>query len=149
MADQSEQVIQKPVISGDNKFPLKTVQIKSELIDSRGNQRKVDVVVTPFRDRIVIVVSEKGKLGTWIEAFSDGEVVDPTIQDGAEASYTVRTLLGRRDEPLLDVFARQLVQRLHVSQPGKNLLLNISLRIDSDRSLIKQLLVLFQQNSLL
>jgi proteasome assembly chaperone 3 len=58
-----------------------------------------------------------------ISAKSDDSVTRP----GAAPSFDVNVLLGRRDDPLLLIYARQLVEAISKSS-SRPLLLSISLR---------------------
>ena len=75
-----------------------------------------------FADRHVVVVTQLRKLGTIMTA----EAVD-----GLEGrrSYEIHTLLGRRDDALLDVYARQLIEKIALTS-AKPLLLTIALAED-------------------
>eukprot|EP00518_Triparma_eleuthera_P014724 CAMPEP_0182479460 /NCGR_PEP_ID=MMETSP1319-20130603/34197_1 /TAXON_ID=172717 /ORGANISM="Bolidomonas pacifica, Strain RCC208" /LENGTH=92 /DNA_ID=CAMNT_0024680887 /DNA_START=57 /DNA_END=331 /DNA_ORIENTATION=+ len=61
-----------------------------------------EVVVNIFSDRIFVIITQTGKMGTLLQASSDHGDVD------------VRVLMGRRDDPLLVVYAQQLVESLRV-----------------------------------
>ena len=100
-----------------------------------------DVVVTGYTDRVFVVVTQVGKMGGTLVrlrvlpvcclcalTFSDPPPLslfvypflfklEATQSQSALAlpgqiDYSVRTLLGKRDESLLTLFARQLIERL-------------------------------------
>jgi len=83
---------------------------------------RTEVIVQSFADRHVVVVTQLRKLGTIMTA----EAVD-----GLEGrrSYEIHTLLGRRDDALLDVYARQLIEKIALTS-AKPLLLTIALTED-------------------
>eukprot|EP01116_Phalansterium_solitarium_P006982 TRINITY_DN19436_c0_g1_i1.p1 TRINITY_DN19436_c0_g1~~TRINITY_DN19436_c0_g1_i1.p1 ORF type:complete len:177 (+),score=65.89 TRINITY_DN19436_c0_g1_i1:70-600(+) len=83
------------------KFPVATRQVAA-VIDGRHTE----IVLMAYADHTFIVVSQNNKLGTLMYAARDQ---DKYITEG-EARFSVSTLLGRRDDPLHDVFARQIVE---------------------------------------
>lgn len=81
---------------------------------------KTDIVCSTFSDYFFVVVTQIDKFGTILKAESAEKA------DGG-AIYSVNTLLGRRDDPLLTIYARQLIER--ISQFSKKpLVLSISLQ---------------------
>ncbi len=84
-----------------------------------------EIICQSFADRHVVVLSQIGCLGTLIEACAE---------DTSETSrkvYRLQTLIGRRDDPLLLLYARQIIERL-AAVSDKPLLLAISLRTDDE-----------------
>ena len=79
-----------------------------------------EIVCTTYTDRHFIVISQMNKFGTVINAWAE------TKADGGK-TFDMVTLLGRRDDPLLSVYARQLVERIS-SFSDKPLLLAIALQ---------------------
>jgi len=77
------------------------------------------VVCTSYVDRHLVVISQLNKFGTVIHAWSD------TKADGGKL-YDMVTLLGRRDDPLLNVYARQLIEKI-AAHSDKPLILAIAL----------------------
>ena len=79
-----------------------------------------EVVSTAFSDRVFVVVTQLGKVGNLLSA---------CVERGADGEdiYSVSTLLGRRDDPTLAVYARQLAQRMADADCRKPLLLGIAL----------------------
>jgi len=73
-----------------------------------------------------VVISQLDKFGTLIKAWSEQK------SDGGKL-YHITTLMGRRDDPLLTIYARQIVERLALIDIHKPLLLAIALS-DSGRS---------------
>mmetsp|Transcript_7096 Transcript_7096/g.10591 ORF Transcript_7096/g.10591 Transcript_7096/m.10591 type:complete len:133 (-) Transcript_7096:26-424(-) len=88
------------------------------------------VVVSSYSDRHFVLVTQIDKVGTLITAQS---LVSP---DGSVV-YDLATVFGRRDDPLLDVYARQIIERIskHSKHP---LILGISLKEDGRDSVIFQ-----------
>lgn len=95
----------------------------------KGNQKQfsalvdgvpTEFVLTTFVDRIFILVTQSGKMGTLISASRDAP---------ASSSYTIATLLGRRDDPVSTLLARQLIEAISSSSTaaGKPLLLGLGL----------------------
>ena len=85
--------------SGGNGLPL-TRQCAACI-----NGVHTEIVVTGYADRVNVLVTQLGSPGTILHASSEKSA------DG-ERRYEVKVLLGRRDDPLLAVYARQLIQRV-------------------------------------
>ncbi|GLE00430.1 hypothetical protein PINS_up009187 [Pythium insidiosum] len=82
--------------------PLRTVQAHQSI-----NGVDTEFVLTVFVDRIFIVVTQVGTFGTLIEARQKD-----SISGKFQAEIHVR--LGRRDDPLLLVYGRQLLEHFGV-----------------------------------
>ncbi|XP_038619794.1 proteasome assembly chaperone 3 isoform X2 [Tachyglossus aculeatus] len=100
------------------------------IVDSRQREEVVrgvptQVVCTAFSDHIFVVVTQYGKMGTLVS-------LEPSAiaNDIGRPALTTKVLLGQ-DEPLIHVFAKNLVT--FVSQEGGNkpVLLAVALK---DRS---------------
>ncbi|XP_028914543.1 proteasome assembly chaperone 3 [Ornithorhynchus anatinus] len=100
------------------------------IVDSRQREEVVrgvptQVVCTAFSDHILVVVTQYGKMGTLVS-------LEPSAvaNDIGKPALTTKVLLGQ-DEPLIHVFAKNLVT--FVSQEGGNkpVLLAVALK---DRS---------------
>jgi Proteasome assembly chaperone 3 len=87
-----------------------------------------DCWVQLFRDQIVLGVSQlQGKVGTYILC-----QVEETPLD-SKSRYNIATLMGKRDDALLEVYARRLTEkiaamRVSPSDPVPPVLLGISLK---------------------
>jgi proteasome assembly chaperone 3 len=79
-----------------------------------------EILCTSFVDRIVIFISQMNKVGTLISAWSEQK------NDGGKI-YQTSILLGKRDDPLLTIYARQLIEKI-TAHCNKTLLLGISLK---------------------
>lgn len=73
-----------------------------------------------FSNRISVFITQMNKIGTLIDAWSENK------SDGGKI-YQTSILLGRRDDPLLTIYARQLIEKISL-HTNKTLLLGISLR---------------------
>lgn len=93
------------------------VQKKSSIISKDGI--RTDIICTTYNDRHFIVISQMKKFGTLINAWAENK------GDGGKF-YDMATLLGRRDDPLLNIYARQLIEKTSAVS-DKPLLLAISL----------------------
>jgi proteasome assembly chaperone 3 len=69
-----------------------------------------------FANQLFILITQVNKVGSILKAWSE-----PKIDGGRR--YLVENILGRRDDPLLMLYARQLIER-----SPRPLLLAISLR---------------------
>eukprot|EP00244_Chara_vulgaris_P003311 TRINITY_DN15964_c0_g2_i4.p1 TRINITY_DN15964_c0_g2~~TRINITY_DN15964_c0_g2_i4.p1 ORF type:complete len:118 (+),score=20.06 TRINITY_DN15964_c0_g2_i4:129-482(+) len=70
--------------------------------------QETTVLLSGYEDRIMVMVSQIGKLGTILFAKQE------EIYDGPKA-FQVDTILGKRDEPLLTVCARQLIEKMSMT----------------------------------
>lgn len=84
------------------------------------------VVCTAFSSHILVVVTQFGKMGTLV-ALEPG----PVTGDVSKPMLTTRVLLGQ-DEPLIHVFAKNLVTFVSQEAGNKAVLLALALK---DRSL--------------
>lgn len=77
--------------------------------------------ITAYTDRLLVIASQTGTLGAVLAAERE------TVLGGG-STYRVDTLLGRRDEPLPELCARQLAERLTASGCDRPLLLCLALQ---------------------
>eukprot|EP00611_Tribonema_gayanum_P022234 TRINITY_DN4421_c0_g1_i1.p1 TRINITY_DN4421_c0_g1~~TRINITY_DN4421_c0_g1_i1.p1 ORF type:complete len:116 (-),score=18.68 TRINITY_DN4421_c0_g1_i1:17-364(-) len=77
-----------------------------------------EIVVQSFSDRTMVNVTQLEKMGTMLLVTSEASGM-------GGRSFNVKTLLGRRDDPLLVVYARQLAEQMRLDHP---LLLAIALK---------------------
>ncbi len=83
-----------------------------------------------YSDRVFVVITQINKFGTMLSAWAEAK------SDGGKL-YQVSTLMGKRDDPLLNIYARQIIERMAVST-DKPLLLSISLHPDGRSAAIFQ-----------
>ena len=95
------------------------IQKKSHVTSNNG-EILTEIISTTYTDRHFVVISQMKKLGTLIDTWAE------TKADGGK-TFNMVTLLGRRDDPLLNVYARQLVERISMVS-DKPLLLAIALK---------------------
>lgn len=87
---------------------------------SENGEIQTDIITTSYHDRHFVVISQMKKFGTLISAWAE------TKADGGK-TFDMSTLLGRRDDPLLNVYARQLIEIISAVS-DKPLLLAIALQ---------------------
>jgi len=94
-----------------------------------------------YSDRVFVIISQIEKFGTIMKAWAE-----PKSEGGS--IYQVSTLMGKRDDPLLQIYARQIIERLS-TVTDKPLLLSISLKAESrDQATFQAILnELFQNNA--
>ena len=78
------------------------------------------ILCSSFSDNLFIVITQLDKFGTILKATSIDKI------DGGQ-TFHVQTLMGKRDDPLLIVYARQLVERLR-PYTSKPIILSIALK---------------------
>eukprot|EP00775_Hariotina_reticulata_P004578 gene4578-4832_t len=69
-------------------------------------EEPTDIVISTYLDAVVLMVSQLGSVGTVVQARQDATFEGKT-------TYSTTVLIGKRDEPLLTVAARQLVELAH------------------------------------
>jgi proteasome assembly chaperone 3 len=87
------------------------------------NQLRNTFFATEYADRIFVHITQMGKFGTIMKAWAE-----PRSEGGS--IYHVSTLMGKRDDPLLQIYARQIIERLSATS-SKPLLLALSLKAES------------------
>eukprot|EP00793_Prasinoderma_coloniale_P003258 PRCOL_00005893-RA len=68
----------------------------------------VECAATRFADRTVVVATALGRLGTCLAVSADAP--EGALAHSDASPVTVRTLLGRRDDPALEFLARELLR---------------------------------------
>lgn len=72
------------------------------------NSKKIDIVFNEYDDRYFVIITQMNKIGTLVEASAE----DSILREGA-LTYTTSTLIGKRDDMLIDVYARHILDILH------------------------------------
>jgi hypothetical protein len=121
---------------------------------SQNSAAEVDIHIQLFSDRIFIVISQlSGKLGSLLQCNHEYSEIDNSH------TFHVETLLGKRDDSLNEVYARQIMERivkLGGGSGGMNMnscppvLLGIALKADFNsqevfRNIIEEVLNLYQE----
>lgn len=92
----------------------------TSLTTSKVGGVTTDLVVTDYSDRLFIVVSQLGKLGTICEARREKAQSQQGGASGDEGAgrpvYTVSTLLGKESEEV-ELVARLLAEKLALGKP--------------------------------
>jgi len=92
----------------------------TSLTTSKVGGVTTDLVVTDYSDRLFIVVSQLGKLGTICEARREKAQSQQGATSGDEGAgrpvYTVSTLLGKESEEV-ELVARLLAEKLALGKP--------------------------------
>ncbi|GMI43414.1 hypothetical protein TrCOL_g120 [Triparma columacea] len=88
------------------------------------NSIPTSLTVQLFTDRVLVSVNQLGKIGSVLAANVD---VSPANN---KKTYNVEIMMGRRDDPLLEIYARQLIEKCCVmdAQIMRPLMLTISLK---------------------
>ena len=72
-----------------------------------------DILVQLFSDSIFVVITQRaGKLGTLLRCIHEHSVIDNSH------TYHVETLMGKRDDNLAEVYARQITERIASMDSG-------------------------------
>ncbi len=89
-------------------------------IEIELNGVKTEIMCATFDSKILIFITQINKIGTFIKAWADSKA------DGGKI-YQTSIVLGKRDDPLLTIYARQLIEKISLFS-SKSLLLGISLK---------------------
>ncbi|GAB4814902.1 hypothetical protein N2152v2_001948 [Parachlorella kessleri] len=100
-------------------FPVQTREVTVPIAGCETH-----LLLSGYADRLLVVATQVGTLGAVLQAQKE------TVLGGG-STYRVETLMGRRDDPLLQLAARQLAERLAVEGCEKPLVLCLGLRQDS------------------
>jgi len=107
-------------------FPVKTKQWTQAV---QGHS--TDFVLNLFADCIFIIVTQLGKMGTLMRISKDQAT---SSSEEGETTFSVETLLGKRDDPALVVCGRQIAEDI-VLRSTKPLLLSIALKENSQATI--------------
>ena len=109
-----------PLVEAPAGFPVTTRQLSADVDGVR-----TDFVVSAFSDRILVIATQRGTLGTMVSARRDAG------EDDDCASYSVDVLLGRRDADVIPAAARRLMQAMAEGGCTRPLLLCLNLVKDT------------------
>eukprot|EP00026_Physarum_polycephalum_P022918 Phypoly_transcript_27432.p1 GENE.Phypoly_transcript_27432~~Phypoly_transcript_27432.p1 ORF type:complete len:136 (-),score=21.49 Phypoly_transcript_27432:3-410(-) len=118
-------------------FPLQTRQIATTI-----NNNHTEIVITPFSDHIFIIITQTQKIGTMFQAFK----VSGDMTISGEPNYTISTLIGKRDDPVLTTYARQLIE-LVGNTSSKPILLGIAL-LDESKETFRTIMDIIEKNKM-
>jgi proteasome assembly chaperone 3 len=126
-------------------FPVKVHQATKEV---QGVE--TELVEMLFSNMVFIIITQIGKIGTLIQVSKDevsGNAANYDDESGDPSpliSFTTHILLGKRDEPLLGLCARQIAEDI-VTTTTKSLLLGISLKNTSAET-IREIVAWVKEN---
>ena len=86
---------------------------------------KTHISVAHHANRIFLIISQDGNIGTLVHAQKDNPV-----EHGQTGTFSAKVLLGRRDADIVEVYARTLIE-LVSKRLDVPLLLGISLKDES------------------
>uniref|UniRef100_A0A7S1TQ84 Proteasome assembly chaperone 3 n=1 Tax=Phaeomonas parva TaxID=124430 RepID=A0A7S1TQ84_9STRA len=102
--------------------PVVMPQTRRKVVDIGGIE--TEIVVQGFQDAIFVVITQLKKLGTLIMTH---------IERGrtGKCLFDARVLLGKRDDPLLVLYARQIAEQISTRTTyDRNVVLSIALKED-------------------
>jgi len=104
---------------------------------------ETDIQCTSYSDRHFVLISQLGNFGTFINAWCEESADGHTF-------YQTKILLGKREEPVLHIYARQIIEKIVCSSMNrKPLVLAISLNQNAqDAKTMQEILnILFEINT--
>ncbi|XP_077244118.1 proteasome assembly chaperone-like protein [Tasmannia lanceolata] len=88
-------------------------------LDIKGN--KTNIVICSYDDHFLVMVTQIGSMGTILHARKEeGVSIEPT--------FRVSVIFGKRDEPMLESCARQLIEHISSSRSSRPLVLSLGLK---------------------
>ncbi|XP_054799294.1 uncharacterized protein LOC129303795 [Prosopis cineraria] len=112
--------------SGTTFLPPFPVPHKNFSLPIKGN--KTEIIISSHEDRFLVVATQIGTMGTILHARKEeGMSINPT--------FNVSVIFGKRDEPMLEACARQLIEHMSSSGSAKPLVLSLGLRDHSTETL--------------
>ena len=99
-----------PIQPSSLSLPI-TLQI-SRLI----NGVPTDFVLQRFSDRTVVLITQSGRIGTYISC----SLEDYGVIDGSAKTYQISVLLGKRDDTFAEVCARQMQENIVKFEMGSD-----------------------------
>lgn len=87
-----------------------------------------DIVYQMFSDKLFIIATQLGKMGTLISCETDGIGGGGGVMGEATMDVNARVLLGNPDEPLLLVFASNLFKKLSSFVDRRTILISVALK---------------------
>lgn len=99
-------------------FPVATQQFSADI-----SGQPTEFLFSAYSDRLLLIITQVGTLGTIVRAERE-----EVLGGGSSGTYRLDTLVGCRDDPALDLCARQLAQLVAEAGCSKPLLLCLGLR---------------------
>lgn len=95
--------------------------VKHVQTDVSVGESTITIICSTYADRHFVVITQMDKIGTLISG-------RPVVGIDGAVHYEVNTLFGKRDDQLLHVYCRQIIEQIHKSGSSMPVLLAISLR---------------------
>ena len=81
------------------------------------------IILSSYQDRHFLLITQTGKFGSMLTSWSEDRL------DGSSKLYKSHVLLGKRDDELLNVFAKEIMQ---IISPRSTLPLLLSIALDDE-----------------
>jgi proteasome assembly chaperone 3 len=121
LINNNDQKEEEELMLSLGKFPPQSSKIIKTISSIDNKEIITEIICTTYQDKIFVVITQIKKFGTLISAWYD-------INTNGEKSFRTSVLLGKREDPILHVFARQIIGDISFSsESDKPLLLSISL----------------------
>ncbi|KAL3684766.1 hypothetical protein R1sor_002788 [Riccia sorocarpa] len=104
-------------------FPVKTKRVTADI-----QGIPTELVLSGYDDSILVLVTQIGKMGTLLHAKKE-EVY------GGTSTFSINVLMGKRDEPLLQACARQVIEDISNGGGSRPLVLSLGLKDHSAETL--------------
>eukprot|EP00126_Sphaerothecum_destruens_P002520 Sdes_comp15945_c0_seq1m5093 len=89
---------------------------------------ETDVVVTKFQDSTFILVTQFDSMGTVFKFCNVPQEEPQEEQQETHPDYTLSVLTGKRDDLILEVFARNIGMSVDIHEKGKPVIISLGIK---------------------
>ncbi|MED6173114.1 hypothetical protein PIB30_056282 [Stylosanthes scabra] len=117
-----------PMNSNSSTLPSPQFPVRQNHFSVLIKGNKTQIVVMSYEDHFQVIATQIGTMGTILYARKEeGVSMNPT--------FSVSVVFGKRDEPMLEACARQLIEKISLSGSSKPLVLSLGLKDHSTETL--------------
>lgn len=100
------------------------------------NDLPTEILITKFSNTYFIIITQINKIGTIVHAWSEirknqlqlHDDNDNNNQSNSNLRFLTKVLIGKRDDPLLEIYARQILENINKVYEMNEIYLGISLQ---------------------
>jgi proteasome assembly chaperone 3 len=133
---------------GTETVPQPSFPMKIQQFAARINNIHTEFVIMYYSNQLFFLVTQLNKLGTIIQVKKYPELSERLSEE--ESCFSIRILLGKRNEPTLELCARQLMEIVRNNYPQNSIILSIALKEEESQQTkadtLKKILTLLKMN---